>query len=353
MSQALASGTLQGDELRAIREQAPGLTEALARGLSSLAERGVLPEKFIGTTVGDLKTLGAEGELTAGRVLAAFKEMETYINETFEESPKQFGQAIAGIANVWKRWLTLMSQGDNAFAKINEKAWQLLEWFKSTDGQAFMDSLAKGINFVVDAIIRFIDWIGQLINRFRNLENAANILQAVFIALATAAVIYAAYMAAGFIAATWPILLIISLIAIVVYALLESGMTANEVVGGICGAFMFLAYLIYDIVIGAITALGIAGVGAGMLIILALQAVVQVVLWIALAIWSAIVTVYNVFYTIVKGAIGVIKGVIVGIYQLFVWLGKGVLGILYGIASAIDFIFGSNLSDNVKGWMII
>ena len=347
LSQALASGTLQGDELRAIREQAPGLTDILARGLSSLAERGMLPEKFIGTTVGDLKELGAEGELTASRVIAAFREMDTYIDEAFDKSPKLFGQAITEIANVWKRWLTLMSQGDNAFAKINEKAWQLLEWFKSADGQAFMDSLAKGINFVVDAIIQFIDWIAQLINEFRNLENASNILQAVFISLA----IVAAYMIAGWIAATWPILLVISLIAIVVYALLESGMTADEVVGGICGAFMFLAYLIYDIVIAAITALGIAGVGAGMLIILALQAVVQVVLWIALAIWSAIVTVYNILYTIVKGAIGIIKGAIVGIYQVFVWLGKGVLGILYGIASAIDFIFGSNLSGTVKGWM--
>lgn len=351
LSQALSSGTLQGDELRTIREQARGLTDVLARGLSSLAERGMLPEKFIGTTVGDLKALGAEGELTAGRVLAAFREMETYINETFDKSPKLFGQAITEIANVWKRWLTLMSQGDNAFAKINEKAWQLFEWFESADGQAFMDSLAKGINFVVDAIIQFIDWIAQLINEFRNLENASNILQAVFISLATAAAIAAAWMIAGQIAAAWPILLIISLLSIVIYALLESGMTADEVVGGICGAFMFLAYLIYDIVIGAITALGSAGVGAGMLIILALQAVVQVVLWIALAIWSAIVTVYNILYTIVKGAIGIIKGAIVGIYQVFVWLGKGVLGILYGIASAIDFIFGSNLSGTVKGWM--
>lgn len=355
LSQALASGTLQGDELRAIREQAPGLTDVLARGLSSLAERGVLPKKFIGTTVGDLKALGEEGELTTGRVIAAFKEMGTYIDKTFDKSPKQFGQAMVGIANVWERWLKLMSQGDNAFAKINEKAWQLLEWFESTDGQAFMEGLAKGINFVVDAIIRLIDWIGQLINWFRNLENASNILQSVFIALATVAAAAAVYMAvkwiAGWIAAAWPILLVIALIGIVVYALLQCGVTANEIVGSICGAFMFLVYLIYDVVIGAIMALGLAGVGAGMLIILALQAVVQVIIWVVLAIWSAIVTVYDVLYSIVKGAIGIIKGAIVGIYQMFVWLGQGVLSILYAIASAIDFIFGSNLADTVGGWI--
>ena len=355
LSQALASGTLQGDELRAIREQAPGLTDVLARGLSSMAERGALPEKFIGTTMGDLKALGAEGELTAERVIAAFKEMGTYVNETFEKSPKQFGQAVTGIANVWKRWLKLMSQGDNALAKINEKAWQLLEWFESTDGQAFMEGLAKGINFVVDAIMQFIDWIGQLINWFRNLENASNILQAVFISLATVAAAAAVYMAvkwiAAWIAAAWPVLLVIALLAIVIYALLQCGVTANEIVGAIAGAIMFLAYLIYDVVIGAIMALGLAGVGAGMLVILALQAVVQVLMWVVLAIWSAIVTVYDVLYSIVKGAYGVVKGAIVGIYQLFVWLGQGVLGILYGIASAIDAVFGSNLSGAVGGWI--
>jgi len=301
LSQALASGTLQGDELRAIREQAPGLTDVLARGLSSLAERGALPEKFIGITMGDLKALGAEGELTAERVIAAFKEMDTYVNETFDKSPKQFGQAVAGIVNVWKRWLKLMSQGDNALAKINEKAWQLLEWFESTDGQAFMEGLAKGINLVVDAIMQLIDWIGQLIDWIGQLINRLG--------------------------------------------------TADEIVGSICGTFMFLAYLIYDVVIGAIMAFGLAGVGAGMLVILALQAVVQMIMWVVLAIWSAIVTVYNVLYSIVKGAWGLIKGAIVGIYQQFVWLGQGILGILYGIASAIDFIFGSNLADTVGDWI--
>lgn len=351
LSQALASGALQGDELRAIREQAPGLTDVLARGLSSMAERGALPEKFIGTTMGDLKALGAEGELTAGRVIAAFKEMGTYVNETFEKSPKQFGQAVTGIANVWKRWLKLMSQGDNALAKINEKAWQLLEWFESTDGQVFMEGLAKGINFVVDAIMQFIDWIGQLINWFRNLENASNILQAVFIALATVAAAAAIYMAVKWIAAAWPVLLVIGLLAIVIYALLQCGVTANEIVGGICGAFVFWAYLIYDIVIGAIMLISEAILGVGMIVILVIQGIVQIILWVITTIWSALVTIYNVLYSIVKGAWGVIKGAIVGIYQLFVWLGQGVLGILYGIASAIDFIFGSNLAGTVGGWI--
>ena len=369
LSQALASGTLQGDELRAIREQAPGLTDVLAKGLSSMAERGALPEKFIGTTMGDLKQLGADGELTAQRVISAFREMGDYVDDTFANSPKQFGQAVTGIANVWKRWLKLMSQGDNALAKINEKAWQLLEWFESTDGMAFMEGLAKGINFIVDAVMQFIDWIGQLINWFKNLENASNILQAVFIALAVVAGAAAVYMIAAWVAAAWPVLLVIALLAIVIYALLQCGVTANEIVGAIAGAIMFLGYVIYGIVVwlvnivycavalvwdalvGLVVALINIIIGAVTIIGLELQLSSQLILWFITTIWAALVTIYNDYYTLVMGAWGVIKGAVVGIYQLFVWLGQGVLSILYAIATAIDFVFGSNLAETVGGWI--
>lgn len=369
LSQALASGVLQGDELRAIREQAPGLTDTLAKGLSSMAERGALPEKFLNTTMGDLKQLGADGELTAQRVISAFREMGDYVDDTFANSPKQFGQAVTGIANVWKRWLKLMSQGDNALAKINEKAWQLLEWFESTDGMAFMEGLAKGINFIVDAVMQFIDWIGQLINWFKNLENASNILQAVFIALAVVAGAAAVYMIAAWVAAAWPVLLVIALLAIVIYALLQCGVTANEIVGAIAGAIMFLGYVIYSIVVwlvtivywavalvwdalvGLVVALINIVIGAVTIIGLELQLSSQLILWFITTIWAALVTIYNEYYTLVMGAWGVIKGAIVGIYQLFVWLGQGVLSILYNIATAIDFVFGSNLAETVGGWI--
>lgn len=358
LSQALASGMLQGDELRSIRENAPGLTDTLAKGLSSLAERGMLPERFMNATMGDLKQLGAEGELTTQRIIAAFQEMGDYVDTTFEHSPKQFGQAMTMVGNAWGRFLKLLTEGDGALAKINEKAWELVEWLNSASGTQFFEALAAGIGVVVDCIIQVIDWIGELINWFNSLDNSTQILQAAFItlgvivaALAVKAVASGIAIAVAYAIAYWQVTLVIAAVGLLIYALLQCGVSATEIVGAICGAFMFLAYLIYDVVIGALMAIGFVGVGAGMLVIWALQAVVQVVMWVALAIWSAIVTVYDVLYSIVKGAYGVVKGAIVGIYQVFVWLGQGVLGILYGIASAIDFIFGSNLAGTVGGWI--
>lgn len=351
LSQALASGVLQGDELRSIREQAPGLTDTLSRGLSSLAAKGLLPDRFMNATMGDLKQLGAEGELTTQRIIAAFEEMGDYVDSTFEHSPKQFGQAMTMVGNIWDRFLKKMSEGENALGRVNQKAWELVDWLNSAAGTEFFQDLATAMNFVVDGIIQIIDWVGSLISWFKELNNSTQILQSAFMALGILVGITAATMFISFVIVQWPILVVLALIGAIIYALLDCGVTTTQIIGSICGAVLFLVYLLYDVVIGAIMALGLAGVGAGMLVILALQAVVQVLMWVVLAIWSAIVTVYDVLYSIVKGAYGVVKGAIVGIYQVFVWLGQGVLGILYGIASAIDFIFGSNLAGTVGGWI--
>lgn len=156
LSQALASGALQGDELRSIRENAPGLTDVLSRGLSSMADRGVLSDRFLNTTIGDLKQLGAEGELTTGRIIAAFQEMGGYIDSTFEDSPKQFGQAMTMVGNIWDRFLKMLSAGDGALGRINDKAWELVGWLESASGTKFLETLATGITFVVDGIIQFM-----------------------------------------------------------------------------------------------------------------------------------------------------------------------------------------------------
>lgn len=351
LSQALASGALQGDELRSVRENAPGLTDVLSRGLSSMAERGALSDKFLNATMGSLKQLGAEGELTTGRIIAAFEEMSGYIDSTFEDSPKQFGQAMTMVGNIWDRFLKMLSAGDGALARINDKAWELVGWLESASGTKFLETLATGITFVVDGIIQLIDWLGDLISWFNGLENSSHILQAAFITLGVVATYAAIQAAIAWGIAAWPILLVVALVGVLIYALLQAGVTAGEIVGGIAGGFLFLAYLLYDVLIGALVAVGVIGVGAGMLVIMAVQGIVQIVLWAVLAIWSALVTVYNVLFSIVKGAYGVVKGAIVGIYQVFVWLGQGVLSILWAIAKAIDFVFGSNLSGTVGGWI--
>lgn len=355
MSQALASGFLQGDELRAIREQTPGLTDVLARGLSSLAEKGVLPEKFMNTAAGDLKELGGESELTADRIIAAFKEMEGYVDNMFENSPKLFGQSMTIILNVWKKWLKLISQGDEGLAKINEAAWKLAEWFQSDAGTRFFNNLGNAINYLVDTTFALFDWISSIIKGFSELENSSNIVKSALVSLAfivSAAAVYSATKwAIAWGVALWPLLLALVVLSLIIYAFYDLGYTTGEIVGSIIGSLVFLAYVLYDLVIGTIVLLGEVFLAIGTGIILIILSIVQSILWFILSVYTAIMFIYNVIFTVFKGAEGVIKLFVIGVYDLFVKMGQGILSVLFDIASVIDWIFGSNLADSVQTWI--
>ncbi len=72
LKQGLASGTLQGEELRSIREQAPLVAQAIA--------------KELGVTIGELKNLAAEGKVTTDVVLRALGGLnETQLGKLNEQ----------------------------------------------------------------------------------------------------------------------------------------------------------------------------------------------------------------------------------------------------------------------------
>lgn len=85
LGQALASGKIQGDELRALSESAPRLYKAIAEG--------------IGVPVGSLKTLGAQGELTADKVFNAIEKMGSKIDSEFTKIPDTVGGSVTRIQN--------------------------------------------------------------------------------------------------------------------------------------------------------------------------------------------------------------------------------------------------------------
>lgn len=351
LSQGLSSGVLQGDELRAIREQAPGLTDVLARGLSSMAEKGMLPEKFLDTTVGDLKELGGEGELTADRIIAAFSEMEDYINETFEKSPKTFGQAMTGIATVWKNFFKQMSQSDKALGKMTEKAWELLDYFTSPAGEKFFSDLSTVINTAAGVLLGLVDIVGNAIGKFFEMENAAQILQAAFIGVGVAATAAGIASLVAFLAAHWVAALVIAGVALIAYGLMELGLTAGQVIGGIVGVVLAAVMFIYDLAIWLIMVIVGILIGAVTIVINVVQFIVQLVLWMITTIWQFLRMLDEVFRSIWYGFQVIVGGVCVGIAQIFQALATTVLGILYGIAAAIDWVFGSNLADTVGGWI--
>lgn len=73
LSQALASGRLNGDELRSIMENMPALAKAIADGLK--------------ISVGELRAMGAAGELTSEKVFTAILAQTEKVNQEFKTMP--------------------------------------------------------------------------------------------------------------------------------------------------------------------------------------------------------------------------------------------------------------------------
>lgn len=85
LSQGLASGALQGDELRSVLEQLPVVADVIADSL--------------GVTRGQLRGLGADGMITADVVIRAFAEAREELAGRFAETVPTIGQAFAVLRN--------------------------------------------------------------------------------------------------------------------------------------------------------------------------------------------------------------------------------------------------------------
>lgn len=85
LSQGLASGTLQGDELRSVLEQLPYVADVIAR--------------YLGVTRGELRKMGADGKISGEAVLNAFTAARVELAENFAKTIPTIGQSIGVFRN--------------------------------------------------------------------------------------------------------------------------------------------------------------------------------------------------------------------------------------------------------------
>ncbi|WP_062391108.1 tape measure protein [Pseudomonas abietaniphila] len=89
LGQSFASGTLRGEELNSVLEQAPALAQAIAKGM--------------GKTVGELRSLGADGKLTAAAVVAALQAEAGAVDDLFNQMQSTIGTALTRIQTSFTR----------------------------------------------------------------------------------------------------------------------------------------------------------------------------------------------------------------------------------------------------------
>lgn len=123
LGQALGSGVLQGDELRSLDENASTLMNHIA--------------DHFGVTMGQLRQMGAQGQLTSEAVIEAILASGDAIDGEFSKMPMTIGQAQTKIKNSWDYLMLSIQRDTGVFSSIATSIDQTFEeLFK--DAHAFM-----------------------------------------------------------------------------------------------------------------------------------------------------------------------------------------------------------------------
>nr|DAI43651.1 MAG TPA: tail tape measure [Caudoviricetes sp.] len=345
LTQSMAAGVMQGEELSAIMDNASIIVQDIQRYLQEVQ----------GIDASNIKELASEGIITAEVIKNAMFYAADETNAKFETMPKTFGQVWQSFQNTalmaFQTVLNRMndfanSEAFNAFIMSAQEAMLILAGIVTS----IFDMIGAIGTFAYEnwSIISPIIWgiIGALaiyaaylaITKAAELASAAGkIILCVASyahaaatgaeASATAAATAAQY---GFNTAllacpiTWIIILIIALIALfyaAVAAVNKFAGTSVSATGIICGVFMVAAAFIGNLFV----------------------ALINFVIDIFVVLWNFIAAFANFFGNVFNDPVGAIA-------RLFFDLVDTVLSLLQSLASAIDTIFGSNLAGAVQGW---
>ncbi|MCF4527892.1 tape measure protein [Acinetobacter baumannii] len=98
--QALASGTLRGEELNSVMEQTPALAKAIAQGM--------------GITVGELRSVAAEGKITSQEIVKALRNVESDVDALFAKTDITIGQSLTLLNNEITKFVGEAGKGSGA-----------------------------------------------------------------------------------------------------------------------------------------------------------------------------------------------------------------------------------------------
>lgn len=260
MIQALGSGTLQGDELRSVREGAAMAYQAI--------------EKFaqgVYNTDESLKELASQGKITSDIVVAAVLNAGEEMDKAFANTNMTFAQSA----------LMMKNAAIEAFRPVLENLNAILN---SDAGQMIFRGIIKGIQIVAG----YLNWWFGVLNKFfQFLSKHMNIVRGVLFMIGTLLAVWlipivyrlmVAFIAAGaeaigsaistftsWLAALGPLGLVIVIIGAIIALLYALGYSTQEIMGMIAGVvwtgIMFIVNLVrilLNVVATVITAIGVA-----------------------------------------------------------------------------------------------
>ena len=350
LTQAMAAGKLQGDEFRSVMENAPMVAQAIA--------------KYMNVPLGQLKELGAKGQITADIIKNALFNAGDEINEKFKTLPLTWQDVWVQAKNFAIRQLDGVLQKVNQVA--NSKAFQsfvnsakIAFFGLKTVAEGVFNGIAAAGKFIADnwtaispiiwgvtaALITYVTWQGistalDWLNVAAKiaLNVATTILSIANVALTFAVSGYAAAQAkanatAWLFPGTWIAAIIIGLIVAVLaltVVIVQWATGTQSVLEAIGGMFYWLGAVIYNIGVTIMSILIIA-VTAVILVFIMLGAVVANVF---IGIWNTGVWLVNAliqaWYWLANAAIMAwvwlkvtVSNILASIYNFFIDIANG------------------------------
>lgn len=350
LTQAMAAGKLQGDEFRSVMENAPMVAQAIA--------------KYMNVPLGQLKELGAKGQITANIIKNALFSAGEEINEKFKTLPLTWQDIWIQTKNFAIRQLDGILQKINQVA--NSKAFmsfinsmKIAFFGLKTVAEGVFNGIAAAGKFIADnwtaispiiwgvtaALITYVTWQGistalDWLNVAAKiaLNVATTILSIANVALTFAVSGYAAAQAkanatAWLFPGTWIAAIIIGLIVAVLaltVVIVQWATGTQSVLEAIGGMFYWLGAVIYNIGVTIMNILIIA-VTAVILVFIMLGAVVANVF---IGIWNTGVWLVNAliqaWYWLANAAIMAwvwlkvtVSNILASIYNFFIDIANG------------------------------
>lgn len=170
LTQAMASGKLQGDEFRSIMENAPLLAQAIAT--------------YTGKSMGELRKMSSEGQITAGIIKKALFSTAEDTEERFSKIPRTIGEI----------WISIKNQALMAFQpillKINEVA-------NNPNVNRMVALIVSGFVIIANAGLNVINVLANIVAFF---QTNWSIIQPIIMGVVAAFAIYEGVMIASAIA---------------------------------------------------------------------------------------------------------------------------------------------------------
>ncbi|WP_337980653.1 tape measure protein [Lysinibacillus sp. JNUCC-52] len=386
ITQAMASGGLQGDEFTSIAEKAPLLADAIADSL--------------GKSTSELKQMSSDGEITADIIKNALFNAADEIEDKFSKTPKTFSDAMTVFKNYAQNAFEPIFKRFSEF--VNSDAFGVL----AGHAMVFVNLFVLGLSLVFDILERVYNGIVTFGDM---LQNTWSLVGPIIVAVATSLgsyltiltayrgvlMIVAAYeavrtFALGVLAAasmlatgatlaqtsavwglntallafpgTWILIAFIAVIALVVTAMLMWAVQTAAVFGAIVGGVYWLGAVFYNVFIGilninitvvewlvntwnkAIFFVQLAWIALNLMVRTVLDAIgnniISVAEWIANTFNALVYGVQMAFYTMGTMVLKTVGGIADGIFNVINNALGGISNLINGAIGGVNKFIG-------------